>query len=52
MLTHSLLSFIFIAILIHQAGANMTFGGRNWLIQRNILKSGNNYYCMVNSNQN
>ena len=34
------------------AWANMTFGGRNWLIQRNILKSGNSYYCMVNSNQN
>ncbi len=32
--------------------ANMTFGGRNWLIQRNILKSGSNYYCMVDSTQN
>ena len=32
--------------------ANMTFGGRNWLIQRNILRSGNNYYCMVDSSHN
>lgn len=39
----------------YQAGgawANMNFGGRDWLIQRNILKSGNNYLCMVNPNQN
>ena len=32
--------------------ANMTFGGHNWLIQRNILKSGSNYYCMVDSSHN
>jgi len=32
--------------------ANMTFGGHNWLIQRNLRKSGNSYYCMVNSTQN
>ena len=29
--------------------ANMTFGGHNWLIQRNILKSGNSFFCMVDS---
>lgn len=34
------------------AWANMTFNGRNWLIQRNILRSGNSFYCMVNANQN
>ena len=34
------------------AWANMAFGGRNWLIQRNILKSGGNFTCMVNANQN
>jgi hypothetical protein len=32
--------------------ANMTFGGRNWLIQRNILKSGSNFLCMVDSTHN
>jgi Phosphate-induced protein 1 conserved region len=34
------------------AWANMSFGGRDWLIQRNILKSGSSFYCMVNANQN
>lgn len=34
------------------AWANMTFGGRNWLIQRNILKTGSSYYCMVDSTHN
>jgi hypothetical protein len=28
---------------------NMTFGGHNWLIQRNLWKSGNSWYCMVDS---
>ncbi|HVE57635.1 MAG TPA: hypothetical protein VNB22_12450 [Pyrinomonadaceae bacterium] len=31
---------------------NMTFGGRNWLIQRNLWKSGSSWLCMVNSSQN
>ena len=34
------------------AWANMNFGGHDWLIQRNILKSGNSFFCMVNANQN
>jgi len=34
------------------AWANMTFGGRNWLIQRNILKSGSQFFCMVDSTHN
>ena len=34
------------------AWANMNFGGHDWLIQRNIFKTGNSYYCMVNSTQN
>jgi hypothetical protein len=32
--------------------ANMSFGGHDWLIQRNILKSGSSFYCMVNQFQN
>jgi hypothetical protein len=32
--------------------ANMSFGGHDWLIQRNILKSGSSFFCMVNSSQN
>ena len=32
--------------------ANMTFGGHNWLIQRNILKSGSNFLCMVDATHN
>jgi len=32
--------------------ANMTFGGHNWLIQRNILKTASGFFCMVNSSQN
>jgi hypothetical protein len=32
--------------------ANMAFGGHDWLIQRNILKSGGSFFCMVNSSQN
>jgi len=32
--------------------ANMTFNGRNWLIQRNLYKSGSSWFCMVNPNQN
>ena len=32
--------------------ANMNFGGHDWLIQRNILKSGSSFYCMVNQFQN
>lgn len=31
---------------------NMSFGGRNWLIQRNILKSGSDFLCMVDSTHN
>jgi hypothetical protein len=34
------------------AWANMAFGGRNWLIQRNIQRTGSNFYCMVNAGQN
>jgi hypothetical protein len=34
------------------AWANMTFGGRNWMIQRNILKSGSDFFCMVDSTHN
>jgi hypothetical protein len=32
--------------------ANMAFGGHNWLIQRNLYKSGSSWFCMVNSTQN
>jgi len=32
--------------------ANMAFNGRNWLIQRNLYKSGSSWFCMVNPNQN
>ena len=32
--------------------ANMAFGGHDWLIQRNILKSGSSFFCMVDSTQN
>ena len=32
--------------------ANMNFGGHDWLIQRNILKSGSSFFCMVNQFQN
>jgi hypothetical protein len=38
--------------LVNGAWANMTFGGRNWLIQRNILKTGNSFFCMVDSAHN
>ncbi|MDQ6788814.1 MAG: EXORDIUM family protein [Acidobacteriota bacterium] len=31
---------------------NMTLGSRNYLIQRNILKSGSDFLCMVDSTQN
>ncbi|MBS1797909.1 MAG: hypothetical protein JSS81_29075 [Acidobacteria bacterium] len=34
------------------AWANMTFGGRNWLIQRNLWKSGSSWFCMVDSTHN
>jgi len=34
------------------AWANMTFGGRNWLIQRNLWKTGSQFYCMVDSTHN
>ena len=34
------------------AWANMSFGGHDWLIQRNILKSGSSFYCMVDSTHN
>lgn len=34
------------------AWANMTFGGRNWLIQRNLWKSGSSWLCMVDSTHN
>jgi len=35
------------------AWSNMTFGGHNWLIQRNLMKQGNNsYYCMVDATHN
>ena len=29
--------------------ANMAFGGHDWMIQRNILRSGNQFYCMTDS---
>ena len=32
--------------------ANMIINGHYYMIQRNILKSGNSFYCMVNSTQN
>jgi hypothetical protein len=32
--------------------ANMTFGGRNWLIQRNLMKSGTSWFCMTDSTHN
>jgi hypothetical protein len=32
--------------------ANMAFGGHNWMIQRNVLKTGGSFFCMVNSTQN
>ena len=32
--------------------ANMSFGGHDWMIQRNILKTGSSFYCMVNAGQN
>jgi len=32
--------------------ANMTFGGRNWLIQRNLYKSGSSWLCMTDSTHN
>ncbi|MEP6847952.1 MAG: hypothetical protein ABI999_03785 [Acidobacteriota bacterium] len=31
---------------------NMTFGGHQWLIQRNLLKSGSSWFCMVDSSHN
>jgi hypothetical protein len=34
------------------AWANQTFGGRNWLIQRNLFFNGTDWRCMVNSSQN
>jgi hypothetical protein len=30
----------------------MTFGGRNWLIQRNLWKSGTSFFCMVDATHN
>jgi hypothetical protein len=38
--------------LISGAWANMTINSHNYLIQRNILKTGSSFYCMVNSTQN
>jgi hypothetical protein len=32
--------------------ANMTFGGHNWLIQRNILRANNGFFCMVDATHN
>jgi hypothetical protein len=32
--------------------ANLTFGGRNWLIQRNLRKSGSSWFCMVDATHN
>lgn len=32
--------------------ANMNFGGHDWLIQRNLYKSGTNWLCMVDSTHN
>jgi Phosphate-induced protein 1 conserved region. len=37
---------------VNGAWANQTINGHNYLIQRNILKSGSNFFCMVNSVQN
>jgi hypothetical protein len=34
------------------AWANMNIGGRDYLIQRNLLKSGSSWFCMVNPSQN
>ncbi|MEP6902433.1 MAG: hypothetical protein ABJA66_11830 [Actinomycetota bacterium] len=34
------------------AWANLTFGGRNWLIQRNMFKSGSSWFCMIDSTRN
>jgi hypothetical protein len=31
---------------------NMTFGGHQWLIQRNLMKSGTSWLCMVDSTHN
>ena len=31
---------------------NMTFGGHQWLIQRNLIKSGSSWLCMVDSSHN
>ncbi len=31
---------------------NMTFGGHQWLIQRNMFKSGSSWFCMVDSTHN
>ncbi len=31
---------------------NMTFGGHQWLIQRNLWRSGSNWFCMVDSTHN
>jgi hypothetical protein len=38
--------------LINGSWANMTMSGHYYLIQRNILKTGGNFYCMVNDTQN
>jgi hypothetical protein len=32
--------------------ANMNFNGRDWMIQRNLLKTGSSFYCMVDSTHN
>lgn len=34
------------------AWANMTFGGHNWLIQRNVFKTATGQFCMVDSTHN
>lgn len=31
---------------------NMNFGGKNWLIQRNLYFNGTDWRCMINSSQN
>jgi hypothetical protein len=31
---------------------NMTFGGHQWLIQRNLMRSGSSWFCMVDSTHN
>jgi len=31
---------------------NMTFGGHQWLIQRNLIRSGSSWFCMVDSAHN